>query len=388
MKCDECLQRIEEYFDGELDAPTASRFSAHLAGCAACAEVAEELRCEAEAYLSYDRPVEVTSALWVSVKARIKNEKPSHTPRFGVNPFGWLAGAFNFPPLAPALAALILVALGIGSGVMLFKKSHEFESMREVVIDSANDIRADGDGASKVTATKETLNETSANVGAVASPEDNLAGASEKVLSSQRMNARNRENIIGNRFHAKAYGGRTRHANVTGRNNQPDDLTAKSERGLERPRNQSPLIETTLPDTLTAASNMRASANTNRDLGDPDREWRTHAERAQMLLRSFRNAPFAGGGAHGAQTIDVAYERRQSKKLLYDNIILRRDAAARGDRSAERLLGSLEPILLDIANLPERPLSGEVRSIEQQMRKKEIVAQLQAQSINAQNIFD
>jgi hypothetical protein len=44
------------------------------------------------------------------------------------------------------------------------------------------------------------------------------------------------------------------------------------------------------------------------------------------------------------------------------------------------LLGSLEPFLLDIANLPDRPSNDDVRSIKERMHKKEIVAALQIYS--------
>lgn len=95
-----------------------------------------------------------------------------------------------------------------------------------------------------------------------------------------------------------------------------------------------------------------------------------HAEQAQQLLRSFRNAG-AGGAA------DLSYERERSQALLYQNILLRREAASRGNVAVESVLGSLEPILVDIANLPERPAGEEVRSINERMKKKDIVAMLQ-----------
>lgn len=95
-----------------------------------------------------------------------------------------------------------------------------------------------------------------------------------------------------------------------------------------------------------------------------------HAEQAQQLLRAFRNAD-AGAGA------DLAYERARSQELLYQNILLRREAASHGDIAVESVLGSLEPILLDIANLSDKPAGEDVRSINERMKKKDIVARLQ-----------
>lgn len=95
-----------------------------------------------------------------------------------------------------------------------------------------------------------------------------------------------------------------------------------------------------------------------------------HAEQAQQLLRAFRNAD-AGAG------VDLAYERGRSQELLYQNILLRREAASRGNVAVESVLGSLEPILVDIANLSDRPAREDVRTISERMKKKDIVAQLQ-----------
>lgn len=104
-----------------------------------------------------------------------------------------------------------------------------------------------------------------------------------------------------------------------------------------------------------------------------------HFEKAQVLLRSFRNAPVVGDGS----AIDLSYEREQSRNLLYKNIVLRRGVEARGAYPMEDVLSSLEPILIDIANLPEKPSADEVNSIKQRMQRKEIVATLQVYSAQA-----
>jgi hypothetical protein len=95
-----------------------------------------------------------------------------------------------------------------------------------------------------------------------------------------------------------------------------------------------------------------------------------HAEQAQNLLRSFRNASTTGAD-------DLSYERERSQELLYQNIVLRREAARGGNTGVESTLSQLETILLDIANLPEKPASEDVRSIKNRMERKNIVAMLQ-----------
>jgi hypothetical protein len=107
-----------------------------------------------------------------------------------------------------------------------------------------------------------------------------------------------------------------------------------------------------------------------------DVETARHIERAQLLLRSFRNTRDSGAKPDP----DLSYEKQRSRGLLSKNILLRRDAEAKGNMPAEELLGSLEPFLLDIANLPDRPSNDDVRSIKERMQKKEIVSALQVYS--------
>ena len=108
-----------------------------------------------------------------------------------------------------------------------------------------------------------------------------------------------------------------------------------------------------------------------------DVETARHIERAQLLLRAFRNTRDTSAQPDS----DVSYERQHSRALLSNNILLRREAEAKGNIPVEELLGSLEPFLLDIANLPDRPSNAEVRSIKERMQKKEIVSALQVYSM-------
>ncbi|HEV2664862.1 MAG TPA: hypothetical protein VG324_08120 [Blastocatellia bacterium] len=101
-----------------------------------------------------------------------------------------------------------------------------------------------------------------------------------------------------------------------------------------------------------------------------------HFEKAQLMLRSFRNA----SAAKSLAATDLAYERQLSRRLLYQNILLRRDAEMKGNLPAEEALGSLEPFLLDIANLPDKPSSGELGAIRERMQRKELIASLQISS--------
>ena len=103
-----------------------------------------------------------------------------------------------------------------------------------------------------------------------------------------------------------------------------------------------------------------------------------HLEQAEYLLRSFRNAE---PGDDAAQT-EIALDARQSRELLNQNVLLRRNAELRGNVPAEQILGDLEPFLVDIANLDARSSSDDVASIQNRIQKREIVADLQLYSSN------
>ncbi len=99
-----------------------------------------------------------------------------------------------------------------------------------------------------------------------------------------------------------------------------------------------------------------------------------HIESAQLLLRAVKNI------SEDEPAVDVSYERGRSRLLLQQNILLRRNAEARGNLPISETLGALEPFLLDIANLREKPSRGEMSVIKQRIEKKEIIATLQVYS--------
>lgn len=107
----------------------------------------------------------------------------------------------------------------------------------------------------------------------------------------------------------------------------------------------------------------------------------SHFERAQILLRSFRNVKPSTAEA----TFDLSYEKRMSRELIATNMLLRRNAETRAEATAKELLGQIEPLLLDIANLRDAPSRDDVRSIKEMIQKQEIVAALQLYSARASN---
>jgi len=104
------------------------------------------------------------------------------------------------------------------------------------------------------------------------------------------------------------------------------------------------------------------------------RDTASHLEQAQNLLVSIRNMQFSDDD----QDVDVSYEKNESRRLLNENIMLRRDAESSGKFPAKAMLGSLEPFLIDIANLPDKAKPSEVRQITDRVQRTEIVAELRA----------
>lgn len=100
-----------------------------------------------------------------------------------------------------------------------------------------------------------------------------------------------------------------------------------------------------------------------------------HVEQSEVLLRSFRNLRPRSTAAN-----EIGHERRRAQKLFYQNVMLRREADSSGDIEVASLLQSLEPILLDIANLPQDAPHSEVRAIKDRVERQNLVALLQINS--------
>jgi len=332
MKCEECLPLIEEYVDGELEGRTAERVTQHLASCAACADELAAVRREQEIYAGYRRDLEVKPAHWNVVRARIEQERdaaPPAVPRTSLRE--WLNGLMG-NGLRPAFVAALVAAVVAVTAIIIYQRSRG--SQGKLAVQSTE---------RKEKPTPEVKDENK-GVGSEPPPAPLVAGTVPKKKAVVRPRAPRPETQIV-------------------KQQTPDD-SAQFEEAIAE----------------SSAAGVRVSAP--EAAGEFDFEIARHAGRAELLLRSFRNVRPV---TTATRALDVSFEKEQARKLLYRNIALRRAAAERGDPAATALLNTLEPILLDIANLPGRARAREVQSIERRMEKKEIVAALQVRTLLASN---
>ena len=101
-----------------------------------------------------------------------------------------------------------------------------------------------------------------------------------------------------------------------------------------------------------------------------------HFENSETLLLTFKNVRLDESGS----AAEVSHERKRAKQLVFQNMMLRREADASGDVQISSLLENLEPILIDIANLPDQPDAEAIRVIRERVERKNIVALLRVNS--------
>jgi hypothetical protein len=364
MRCEDCLPLIEEYFDGEVTGQTAETVSAHLSACADCSAALDALSFEQEVYARYDRGgLEVTPDLWARVSAEIARtplvpESPAADRPFLSRARAYFAAALGVLVARPALAsslALLVVAAAAGT-LWLSRKSGSTNVPSDVVATNTQPLAVNveptvpekADRVTPPTVVSPTVNEGVLDETAEHAPREGgrevavrpvasaTGGVSEdelqRLLATTSAPALNQNLVV---FGPEEHGG-DKGPDFIEVGGQPGRLVAQSARPLD-------------PDEKDVAR---------------------HVERAQMLLRSIKNVRASDAG-------DVAYEKSLSRKLLAENATLQLDAEVRGDKDTKQVLDQIEPFLLEIANMGEKPSREEVRSIRERVSKNEIVAALE-----------
>ena len=312
MKCETCLNLLEEYIDGELVEPDAEQVNAHLITCARCASEFDTLSAEQEIYARYDRALDISPSLWNSVEASIaqENRAINSTRRFSLR--DWVAGIFAAPSFGVSFAGAMVVLVAVVIGVVYFRTQKQPPKQDAVAVTPKVEPNAPSNRGDAVKAPPPT--KTSATTGT-------------------------KRNYLQTRGPIKAA------------STSAMSLAKKSD--------------------LANQSDVLFSDAAYSDLEDQDTV--RHIEQAQNLLRSIRNLQVSDD----ADEVDVSYEKALSRRLLNENVVLRRDAETSGKFPAKTLLSDLEPFLIDIANLPDRTTADDLRVIKERVHKTEIVAALQ-----------
>jgi hypothetical protein len=299
MKCDDCVNLLEAYVDGEVGEHESERVRAHLMMCSSCETEFEALTAESELYARYDRELQISPAAWSGISARIAAEPLTVQPPARRDARGWFAGLFAAPRLGLAFSGAFAILLAMFAFGYLYLRTQPQQRL----------LAASGDGLRVNGATIQ-------NQGGA--PEQISAGSTNHPLDSKQVIAKN---------------------------------------GREKYR--APLMDD--PGVLFS------------DTAYTDSDTASHLDQAQKLLVSFRSLP-----ADDEDEIDVSYEKTESRRLLNENVVLRRDAEATGKFPTKSVLGSLEPFLIDIANLPDKAPASDVRQIKDRVQRTEIVAELRS----------
>ena len=111
MKCDDCLNLLAEYIDGEAIEHDAERISAHLITCAGCTNELEALMAEQEIFARYDRELSISPSMWQAIEARTApaSRQVDTSPRAGL--LEWFSGLFVAPRFGYAFAGALAVSI-------------------------------------------------------------------------------------------------------------------------------------------------------------------------------------------------------------------------------------------------------------------------------------
>jgi len=132
-----------------------------------------------------------------------------------------------------------------------------------------------------------------------------------------------------------------------------------------RSRVKPPVVQTVMDQSDVLSSELAY-------LDMDEQDTALHIEQSKILLRSIKNVQISDTD----EDIDVTYDKALSRRLLNENVVLRRDAEMKAKFPTKTLLADLEPFLIDIANLPDRARPQDVREIKERVQKTEIVAAL------------
>jgi negative regulator of sigma E activity len=322
MTCSK-TEKVSLLIDGELPPAEALKVKQHVSQCGECHEAHESfllLRGQLNSYESAIDNAAVQAAL-SRVLAQRNKVTPVAAPGWGERLSEMFSFGRGFTPRFAAAAALVVLAVTIGIVALLMRRPPE-----NIAVNSGNPNSV---------AINNSSNTNDAN------PQ------SQKGPNNSQPAAPNSKDVV---------------------KPKPTQTPVRAPRPA-RKRTES------APNYSAIEDNVAVNA---KPLGAVEVELMTarHLEQSELLLRAFRNLRSTRAG----QAPDIRHEQERAQKLLYQNMLVRREADAKGDVQVATLLGSLEPILLDIANLRTKPRNEEVVAIKERVERKNLVPLLQINS--------
>lgn len=319
MRCEACLPLVDEFFDGELDSRLVGDVRAHLTGCTSCSGYYESLRLGQGVYDRFFEDVKVGTTVWQGVRHRIRKNEVAGKSRL-------LPGFFeNLHRLAiPRFQwAVVTAALGvIVLGIVLMRVGTRVEDKQQVA--TADPPRV----APQLSPEQPRLENQASSV----------TKAHETIRHSEKS------------MKAKAP---VRNV-VTSQTVAMFEKAAAFQKAMESARLE---LDANRPVTL-------------------ETDVARHFEKTRLLLMALKNTPVPETGA----PVNFSYEKTLSRKIANSNLLLRRETATAGDRSTAELLDQIEPLLIEIANMPDHASAAEVASISRRIARRNVIGLLQSQT--------
>ena len=146
MKCDDCLNLLEVYLDGEAGERNREQVQEHLMKCTSCTSAFEALTAENELFARYDRELEISPAVWNGIAARIATDANSAAQsKSGLSE--WFAGLFAMPSFRFAMPAVALALIAIVVGVAYFRTRPQSPPVDEVAVNKPTPVAPSGSTA-------------------------------------------------------------------------------------------------------------------------------------------------------------------------------------------------------------------------------------------------
>ena len=331
MNCKNCVNLLDDLFDGELREQLAAQLEAHIIVCVGCASEFAMIKREKEMFASYLFSVEPPTDLRAKFQQKLEAEtakkfvfiKPSFISSV------WKTKLFGMPLLYPSTVCAVIIA---AFGFLLFLSSTD-----EKKDFAQNNNNAEVETFNFVDSVKKTE--------VVALADIKKDDAANLKANKKTINAKFAETAKPTKIPVNSVTPERRRTIQQGISRGTNDLAKTS----EAEQTQIKQIQTL---EIEAARQM---------------------EKVEMLLRSFRNARFTEDG----EQFDVSYERQQARRLLDVNTRLSRESENYGSLLTAQMLNKVEPYLLDIANLNAHPLPEDVLEIKDRVRNQNIIASLQ-----------